>query len=73
MPTYVYECPQCKKQKEIICSIKELDSQNIVCTCENIGPIKWEGDFFHVSMKRVPAITSFVLKGPGWAKDGYIK
>ena len=71
MPTYVYECPQCKKQKEVVCSIKELDSQHIVCSCINKGPHLWEGDLFHVSMKRIIAPTSFILKGPGWAKDGY--
>lgn len=67
MPTYVYECPHCKRVKEIIHSVKELEERTVVC--EACIPKK-HGCF---KMKRIVAPTSFILKGQGWAKDGYDK
>lgn len=67
MPTYVYECPNCFRQKEISRSIDERDDILICQECSlGMEVFKWV-------MKRIIAPTSFILKGPGWAKDGYSK
>ncbi|MHB8407898.1 MAG: FmdB family zinc ribbon protein [Acidiferrobacterales bacterium] len=59
MPTYEYECPKCGEKFELIQKISE-----------NNPPQHCEG----TDAKRIiskPAL--FVLKGGGWAKDGYSK
>lgn len=59
MPTYVYKCPKCNSEVELIQKITEKISPmctNEECNCE---------------MESVIGSTSFVLKGSGWAKDGY--
>lgn len=67
MPLYVYECPQCKKTEERLFSNRIVaDHELIVCDC-----IPEPGGQF--VMKRVIAPTTFILKGEGWAKDGYSK
>jgi predicted nucleic acid-binding Zn ribbon protein len=67
MPTYVYECPNCKRTREIQCSMDERDLEVQVCQdCMPPNGGLWK-------MKRIVAPTSFILKGPGWAKDGYSK
>jgi putative FmdB family regulatory protein len=65
MPTYVYECPQCGYQTELIRKTEDRDN-HVSCHCI-------EDKETQPKMKRVPAPTSFILKGPGWAKDGYSK
>lgn len=64
MPTYVYECPECKTPTEIQTYLEERDET--VVTCEHK-----DGKIYR--KVRVIAPTSFILKGRGWAKDGYSK
>ena len=62
MPVYAYRCDQCKKYVELFQRVSEkkapvCDDQN----CKNYG----------TEMESVIGSTSFILKGSGWAKDGY--
>ena len=63
MPTYVYECPKCHRQVELVRSIKE-DSTEPLCCEEDCGGLE---------MFKVIQPAAFHLKGKGWAKDGYSK
>lgn len=65
MPIYVFECPNCLDTKDLmVSSHKEAEDTIMECDRE-----KCEG----LKMKHVIAPTSFILKGSGWAKDGYQK
>lgn len=60
MPIYVYECEICGRRFEkLTTSTKDQEAPS--CTDPECSG----------STKRVPARTSFVLKGGGWASDGY--
>ena len=57
MPIYEYQCGKCKKIKEVIHSARF--EHFIRCTkCMS-------------QMKKIISKSSFVLKGGGWANDGY--
>ena len=58
MPVYVYECPKCKKTAEIMSAWTQDGVKCMDCK---------------IKMKRIIAPTNFILKGSGWAKDGYSK
>lgn len=61
MPTYVYECPKCHKSTELIQSFKEKKA-----------PLCMEpGCDGQIEMESIISSTSFILKGSGWARDGY--
>lgn len=60
MPTYVYECPKCHKQLELVQSIR--DRKHPVCVEEGCNAVE---------MDSIIQAGSFVLKGSGWARDGY--
>ncbi len=62
MPTYVYQCPKCDRIKEIFKSISESDKPEY---CGHLME--------YIKMKKIIAPTNFILKGNGWAKDGYSK
>lgn len=55
MPLYEFEC-ECGKRKELITSFKTT-----VIECEDCGK----------DMKRLISLSSFKLKGTGWAFDNY--
>lgn len=59
MPTYVYRCPACGKTEELVQKITE--KQAPMCPDEECK----------TRMESVISATSFILKGSGWAKDGY--
>jgi len=59
MPIYEYRCPKCKKIVELQQSIKE-----------KVAPLCCEEDC-NIEMEPLISMTSFALKGSGWAKDGY--
>ncbi len=57
MPVYDYECPACEETLEVQHKISE--TPNVRCPeCKK-------------KCKRVISMSSFVLKGRGWASDGY--
>ena len=56
MPLYVYKCEDCGKRVEIL---QPFDAP--IPTCEQCL----------CQMKKQIAMTSFALKGGGWAKDNY--
>ena len=55
MPLYEFEC-ECGKRKELITSVKTTSIE-----CEDCGK----------DMKRLISLSSFKLKGTGWAFDNY--
>lgn len=55
MPIYEYECKACGTLSEVI---QKVGEDPPTCTCNT------------VMVKRV-STTSFILKGGGWATDGY--
>lgn len=59
MPTYVYRCPTCGNEVEIVQKISEKAAPN--CSKQACD----------VRMETVIVPSSFILKGQGWAKDGY--
>jgi len=65
MPTYTYECEFCKDRVELIQKISE--KKNPVCTRPDCNL----PDGSQRVMETVMMPSSFVLKGGGWAKDGY--
>lgn len=65
MPTYVYECPNCKSTLELARQVKDRDYP-VRCSCVH-------DKMTQPLMKRIIAPTNFILKGNGWAKDGYSK
>lgn len=62
MPTYVYRCPACKSEIELIQKISEKISP--ICFSDSHADKQ-------IEMETVIGSTSFLLKGSGWAKDGY--
>lgn len=63
MPIYVYECPSCKRQIELVQKITD----DTKVKCAKPGCIEKQ-----IEMERIISTgTSFILKGSCWAKDGY--
>lgn len=58
MPIFQFNCPNCKKEKEII-TIKISESNSpTICECGSI-------------MNKKVSNTNFYLKGNGWYKNGF--
>lgn len=56
MPLYVFECNACGRMAEVLQSFAD----------------KWpDCSECNKQMKKKPALTSFSLKGKGWARDNY--
>ena len=62
MPTYVLKCDRCGDIWNVIVGIKEFDTALAASVCDRCG----KSD---ISVVIEP--STFVLKGDGWAKDGY--
>ena len=60
MPMYEYRCTTCKVTTEELRPVAARDEQSVCMACGN--PIY-----------RMVSETTFILKGRGWAKDGYNK
>jgi putative FmdB family regulatory protein len=58
MPVYDYKCPECQATAELWRMLAERDRPVACPSCET-------------PMQRMPSVPSFVLKGAGWARDGY--
>jgi putative FmdB family regulatory protein len=56
MPLYVYKCESCDKKVEILQAFNDPKPICKSCSCD---------------MKKQVALTSFHLKGGGWANDNY--
>lgn len=61
MPSYLYECPKCGQNIELVQSIREKCAP--VCVASGCDG--------HIIMETVIQKSSFVLKGSRWAHDGY--
>lgn len=59
---YVYKCPNCLKQIELLRKFSEADDLPRCSTCLPEAC---------VTMEKVLASSTFILNGGGWAKDGY--
>ena len=62
MPLYLYSCPKCGYEEEIIKSINEIDREEF-CECNNK----------YAMVRVVGNAGGFRLKGDGWGEDGYDK
>jgi putative FmdB family regulatory protein len=60
MPTYAYECPKCKQVVELVQKMSEKKNPN--CSGEQCQGVQ---------MESVLSLSTFILKGTGWARDGY--
>lgn len=58
MPTYVFECPKCSAQIELIQSFKEHEQIAPICAAEGCDGQQ--------SMRTVIQPSAVVLKGSGW-------
>jgi putative FmdB family regulatory protein len=56
MPVYEWKCEECGKEKETLQAVKDVPP-----SCENCL----------TTMKKQISLTSFQLRGSGWARDGY--
>ena len=56
MPLYVFKCEDCGKKTEVLQAFGDPKPNCEKCLTE---------------MKKQMSLTSFTLKGGGWAKDGY--
>jgi predicted nucleic acid-binding Zn ribbon protein len=65
MPTYLFRCPICHEEKTEDHSITDIKRP----VCDHAGGLEpMVGD---VEMEIVIQPSMFVLKGSGWANDGY--
>ena len=62
MPLYVYKCEDCGNQVEILQSFSDPNPHCGACALDRGTSAE---------MKKQVALTSFALKGKGWAKDNY--
>jgi len=62
MPLYVYKCEVCQTKVEILQAFGDPSPHCGACALD---------DGTSVPMKKQVALTSFTLKGGGWAKDNY--
>jgi len=61
---YIYQCLYCQYKIEKEQSIKDEKYERLYCPCcRRVNPVK----------RLICGGTSFILKGSGWAKDGYQK
>lgn len=58
MPVYEYRCSECSFEVTLL--QKMSDDAPTCCNCSS-----------NKEMKKLMSSTSFLLKGSGWAKDGY--
>jgi putative FmdB family regulatory protein len=57
MPIYVYVCPECAAEEEVLLPMRSLDSPHL-CQCG-------------APMVRKPVISTFKLEGTGWYATDY--
>lgn len=69
MPVYVYECSGCGLQREDFRTLEEMEKFGHTIIQKGCPKNKRHFHYF----KRIITPTSFILKGSGWAKDGYQK
>jgi putative FmdB family regulatory protein len=63
---YEYQCPLCGEQKEVIQKLNDPPP-----TCAHPHPM--DGEMEDIEMVKLISLSSFSLKGHGWARDGYKK
>jgi putative FmdB family regulatory protein len=70
MPTYRYKCDTCGSEFEVEQRISYTDEPHSCarCACNEYVPADPQ---CVGKVARLIGSTSFILKGPGWFKDGY--
>ena len=68
MPTYEYVCESCGHECEVT---QKFNDPAPTCRCDHCGEDL--ASSIGVPMVRQISLSSFVLKGGGWAKQGYSK
>lgn len=71
MPTYTYRCSSCAEEKEIVRKITDPAIAPVCDNCVDPATADEDGCGTGLVMERIITTTSFILKGSGWAKDGY--
>jgi putative FmdB family regulatory protein len=61
MPLYEYKCDKCGQVMEVLVRPSDPRQGDVTCDKNNCAG----------QAKRVLSRTSFMLKGGGWASDGY--
>ena len=57
MPIYEYECPECQHRFELLVKLDAKPPE-----CPECG---------HTPTEKAVSVSTFKLKGGGWAEDGY--
>ena len=58
MPVYEYRCSECSFEDSLLQKLS--DDAPVCCNCTS-----------NKKMKKLISSSSFLLKGSGWARDGY--
>lgn len=66
MPLYEYFCSTCGKTFELLRKYEDMDKH---VSCSEVGCPRNED----CSKQRIISLSSFQLKGSGWARDNYTK
>lgn len=69
MPIYIYKCPICGKEKDIIHKM----SENPLIICDDCQEVEIKGYKDKYVMKRILQPTAFKIKGYFTSKTGYSK
>jgi len=64
VPIYRYRCLECCYEEERIITLQEKEEEDEVQICPNCMSETFSSTF---------GLSSFLLKGGGWYKDGYAK
>ena len=68
MPVYEYQCPSCNYECEVM---QKFNDPSPICEfCSRGNPHDPDND---AHMVKQISHSSFILKGGGWAKQGYSK
>lgn len=75
MPIYVFKCPKCAEEREVVRSFSAIEDPEL-CYCLNAPSPGTDGktvvlDATPMARIMYPGGSTFHLKGGGWAKDGY--
>lgn len=66
MAVFEYRCEKCSAEFEVEQPVGEPARTDLFCKRLN-----GQGHCYGTLRRQIPSSTNFVLKGRGWAKDGY--
>jgi len=68
MPLYNYKCPTCNHEEEVLMGYN--DSDPLCPHCAYNPEVQGKDE---IMIRQYSPTTNFILKGRGWAYDGYSK